>query len=307
MTESYVAYKSRVEKLTEELIQTRTEFHYREFVRYALQGGKRIRSVIALALLDRQLALMDKPLDAKARSAAEMTCLVTEILHSASLIVDDLPCMDDAKTRRGRPCMHIKFDEAVAILTASHLLTTAARLYTWAYKELRHAGVGCAENTMVLLDDLAACMSFEGASGGQMMDLKKVPFKHDRETLDKLMRLKTASFFQIGIVGAVLVCRQKEVTEEDMQKLVALSNLTGIAFQTFDDFEDVLEDEEGSHNSVLSSGVHASYLNFLKTVREALEILQHLQLDNQAYKDVMTMMQLSIEKRMNDANGTLSL
>jgi geranylgeranyl pyrophosphate synthase len=296
MTECYTEYKRRVEGLIKVLIEEKTEKPYRQFLEYAMSGGKRIRSIIALSIIDKQVEGMN--LSEQTRTTVELTCLVSELLHSSSLIIDDLPCMDDAKVRRGRPCMHVKYDEAVAILTTAHLLTMSTRLYTWSYNELKPFGLGCPENLITLVEKVSTCMSFEGASGGQMMDLQRV-VTHEPDALKKMMSRKTSSFFQISITGAVLVCASLPLSDRDLSRYMSVSDLTGIAFQIYDDFEDILEDDGGSNNSVTSNGVHACYLQFTNCVSACKNTLRDLGSDTQVFDDIMHMMRMSIERKMN--------
>ena len=108
-----------IEKYIYEPIRTTQPILY-EIVKYALDGGKRLRSVITLTVAE--AVNPDLNLDKLA--------LCVELLHNASLIVDDMPCMDNDKTRRGKPSTHIKFGEASAVLAGSSLLTLAFEIIT---------------------------------------------------------------------------------------------------------------------------------------------------------------------------------
>ena len=193
--------------------------------------------------------------------------------------------------------MHVKYGEAVAILTTSHLLTMSTKLLTWAYRELKPYGLGHPENLVVLMDNLSTYMGFEGASGGQMMDLKRVSMK-EPGAIQKMMTRKTSSFFQIAVQSAVLVCSSEEVDEQTIDQLIAISDAIGLAFQTFDDFEDILEDEDKGSNCVTVNGTVASYEQFNRYTEQCVRTLKELGMYNVVFEDVIYMMRVSIEKRM---------
>ena len=128
-----------------------------EAVRYALLApGKRIRPLLTI------LAAMD--FGAPVSDALDVAC-ATEMVHTASLVLDDLPCMDDARLRRGQPTVHMRFDESTAILAAIALLNQAFATVT---RTTRLS----AETRLALVERLSAAVGFDGLVTGQENDLQ---------------------------------------------------------------------------------------------------------------------------------------
>ncbi|MBC6496729.1 MAG: polyprenyl synthetase family protein [Alphaproteobacteria bacterium GM7ARS4] len=159
-----------------------------------------------------------------------------EMIHHYSLVHDDLPAMDDDDMRRGRPCCHIRYDEATAILVGDGLLTLAFELLS--SEETHHdASVRCR-----LVHGLARHAGIRGMVGGQMADL--VAQSHDEVTrshIESLQTMKTGAllFFSAtsgGLLGGA--------STKDMEALESYGRCIGLAFQIADDILDAVGDEE---------------------------------------------------------------
>jgi len=304
MSETYKAYKARVEELVEHMVATTTvhmDPRYRELVEHAMRGGKRIRPILALSMIDHFVEVYETRLGAalspEVRRQVELTCLVSEVVHSASLVVDDLPCMDNATERRGMPSLHARFGEAAAILTSGHLLTLVSTLYTSCYHALRPHGFVCAENYMDLVAEVSRCMSFEGACAGQMMDLRLVPCEDP--TCDDTMYYKTATFFHVALLTGVLVCGKMRWERHALQKLEEAARGTGVAFQIYDDFTDAEEDRAGgSTNYVNDVGHHAALARFDENYGRCDGIMRELGVHTEVFKDIMDTMRAGILRRL---------
>lgn len=296
----YEFYKKRVDDIIQHYIQESTEDTFKPLIEYALQGGKRIRSSIALSLIDRRLKdrITNTPEQIETRdgiAAIEMTCLVTELLHSASLILDDLPCMDDDHTRRGLPCFHVKFGIATSILTTCHLFTESIRLCCKAYFAIKTLKLSCLDNMIKLIEIISTSVGFNGACGGQFMDLQGIESLSEKSRKDLLK--KTSSFFRIGILGAYLVTESIPVSIDDLKKMENMSDLLGIAFQTYDDFDDLMEDEnEGQFNCVLHDGINKSYAKFINNLRDVEKGLKEMNLYTEVIHDIELIMKCHIDK-----------
>ncbi len=197
-----------------------------EAMRYALMGGgKRIRPFLVL----NGARLFDVPEEGARRAAAAI-----EMVHSYSLVHDDLPAMDNADLRRGRPSVHRQFDEATAILAGDGLLTQAFEVLadpaTHADPLVRAA----------LALALARAAGAAGMVGGQMIDLEAQHATLDLEAITRLQRMKTGAIIGFScIAGAILASappaahRALELYAEDL----------GLAFQIADDLLDVESSE----------------------------------------------------------------
>jgi geranylgeranyl diphosphate synthase type II len=144
-----------------------------EAMRYSLlAGGKRLRPVLALAAAEAVAARRSESIDA-ARALALPAACALELIHTYSLVHDDLPAMDDDTLRRGRPTNHVVFGEGLAILAGDGLLTEAFALLA---REPRHApgidDLDLAQRRLNAIAIVAAAAGVEGMVGGQAIDLE---------------------------------------------------------------------------------------------------------------------------------------
>jgi geranylgeranyl diphosphate synthase, type II len=147
-----------------------------------------------------------------------------ELVHCASLVQDDLPCFDNATTRRGRPSCHVVYGDATAILVGDALLTLAFE--TLANAPVRRATV--AFRLMGLLT--AAAGSSHGVIGGQALELEPHPVE-----LEIYHRHKTAALFRAAAAGGAICCG----VESDVSRWARIGELIGCALQLRDDMDDV--------------------------------------------------------------------
>lgn len=183
----------------------------------ALSPGKRFRAMVLLIAGEATGGVTPALIDA--------ACAV-ELVHTASLVFDDLPCMDDAQARRGRPATHVIHGESRAILAGIALVTEAMRLLTTA----RGAD---AETRVRLVAALSGALGPAGLSAGQDLDLHaaKNASGVQREQDLKTGALFTAGFEMLGVI--------QRLDAEDRATLAALSRTLGRAFQSYDDLLDV--------------------------------------------------------------------
>ena len=193
-----------------------------EAMRYAtLGGGKRLRSFLVVASAD---------LFEVARSASLRVAAVVELVHTYSLVHDDLPCMDDDDVRRGQPSAHVQYDEATAVLAGDALLTLAFE--TLATPET----AGSPDVRCQLIGALAAAAGHHGMVGGQMMDLVCEQAVLDIGAVTRLQRLKTGELIAFACeAGAILGNAPVPLR----QALHAYAHDLGLAFQIIDDLLDV--------------------------------------------------------------------
>ena len=195
-----------------------------EAMRYAvLGGGKRFRPFLVVASAD----LFDLPSENTMRVA-----VAAELVHSYSLVHDDLPCMDNADFRRGRPSVHRQFGEATAVLAGDALLSLA-------FEVLAAASYSEAAVRVELVRALAQAAGAAGMVGGQAIDLAAVGGAFDIGTITRLQHLKTGVLIDFCCeAGAIL--GHADVPKR--QALKAYSHDLGLAYQMIDD----LLDAEGS-------------------------------------------------------------
>ena len=191
-------------------------------MRYAaLAGGKRLRPFLLL----QSAALFDAPKARALRAAAAL-----EMVHTYSLVHDDLPAMDDDDLRRGQPTTHLKFDEATAILAGDGLLTKAFEVMA---DEATHPdpAIRCA-----LVAGLARAAGPDGMVGGQMIDLEGAAAQDGLPGITRLQDMKTGALISFALeAGAIL----GQASQDARRALAAYGRDIGLAFQIADDILDV--------------------------------------------------------------------
>lgn len=218
----YQAYVSAVEQRLEELCDKYLPEQARigQAARYSLLGGgKRVRAVLTLASCE--VSGKDPAL------AVDYACAL-EMLHCYSLIHDDLPCMDNDDTRRGRPSCHCQYDEATALLAADALVTAA-------FEVIANAPLS-AESRVRAAACLAAGGGARGMLYGQELDKKYETERAGEEELLNLHRHKTGALI---VAAAELGCIAADAAPDIQQSLTRYAAGVGLVFQIVDDILDV--------------------------------------------------------------------
>jgi geranylgeranyl diphosphate synthase, type II len=191
-------------------------------MRYSLlAGGKRIRPVLALATAS---ALGRTPATVLPLAAA------LELIHTYSLIHDDLPAMDDDDLRRGRPTCHVKYGEGVAILAGDGL-------YAEAFRHLLHEQQGQPSRLLAAAAELAAATGVNGMVGGQYIDVRNL-VPDGEVSLRRLHELKTGRLIAAS-VECVLLLTSDETASTRLPDFRAFAAELGVLFQIVDDILDV--------------------------------------------------------------------
>ena len=197
-----------------------------EAMRYALMnGGKRIRPFLVV----NSARLFDVPEAGTLRAAAAI-----EMVHSYSLVHDDLPAMDNADLRRGRPSVHRQFDEATAILAGDGLLTYAFEVV--ADPETHADPLVRAELALAL----ARAAGAAGMVGGQMIDLEAEHAKLDLPAITRLQRMKTGAIIGFSCAAGGILASAPQPARRALQ---LYAEDLGLAFQIADDLLDVESSE----------------------------------------------------------------
>jgi farnesyl diphosphate synthase len=204
-----------------------------EAMRYAVfAGGKRLRPFLVLSCA--------KLFDVDPEQALRVGVAI-EAMHTYSLVHDDLPCMDDDDLRRGRPTVHVAFDEATAVLAGDALLTFAFEILS------DHATHPSAEVRCRLTSKLAEAAGSNGMIGGQMIDMQATERPLDDGSIVTLQRMKTGALFDFCCqAGAIL----GEADAEHRDRLRDYARDLGLVFQITDDLLDVLGTPEKTGKSV---------------------------------------------------------
>ena len=224
-----------VEQTLEQVLPKPHGLHGRvhEAMRYAtFAGGKRLRPFLVLE----SAKLFDVTGTPALRTAAAI-----EVLHTYSLVHDDLPCMDDDDLRRGRPTTHKAFDEATAVLAGDALLTVAFEILA---REETHRS---AEVRCRLVARLAEAAGSNGMIGGQMIDMRAPDSSFGTDEIILLQRLKTGQLFEFACeAGAILA----EAGDAHQERLRRYARDMGLVFQITDDLLDVTSTAEKTGKAV---------------------------------------------------------
>jgi len=193
-------------------------------MRYAvLDGGKRVRPLLVFAAG----ALFDAKEDELARAAAAI-----EMIHAYSLVHDDMPAMDDDVLRRGKPTVHVQYDEATALLTGDALQAQAFLVLS--------EGEGDSARKLDQVRLLASAAGSMGMCGGQAIDLASVGSTLSLAELEQMHRLKTGALLRASVLLGALCA--KSLSVEEMAALEQYAHAIGLAFQVIDDVLDATAD-----------------------------------------------------------------
>ena len=217
-----------IDVMFDEVIALRADSASRlvDAMRYAaIGGGKRLRPLLVCASAD---------LFGVSREVSLRAGLAVECIHIHSLIHDDLPCMDDDVLRRGKPTIHVAFDEATAVLAGDALLALAFEVLS------DPRTCADAERRCELVRELAHAAGVFGMAGGQMLDLASTVEPMDLEAVTRLQRLKTGALIGWTVeAGAIL----GNAPADFRLSLRGYAQNLGLAFQIADDLLDTCGDE----------------------------------------------------------------
>jgi geranylgeranyl diphosphate synthase type II len=192
-----------------------------EAMRYSLfAGGKRLRPILCLAAAD--------AVSGETEAAIPAACAL-EMIHTYSLIHDDLPAMDDDDLRRGKPTSHVVFGEAVAILAGDGLLTEAFVLLS-DYRTL------LPERALRLIGVIARAASYRGMVGGQVVDMLSQNRRADLQTVQQMHDRKTAALISAATESGALAGGG---SDDQVEALARYGRAIGLAFQIADDILDI--------------------------------------------------------------------
>lgn len=199
-------------------------------MRYAvLGGGKRVRAALVYAA--GEAAAPQNGLSSAQAKALDHAAAAVELIHAYSLVHDDLPCMDDDDLRRGRPTVHVAYDEATAMLVGDALQPLAFELL---------AAMPIAPALVVqALTALAKAAGSQGMVGGQALDCANVDKVLSVDALRQMHSLKTGAMLEVSVLLGGIVAG---ASSANRQHLINYAKAIGLAFQVVDDILDVTAD-----------------------------------------------------------------
>jgi len=222
MVKKAEVYLESVGKLTEEYLkkyipsEKESPGTLHSAMRYALlTGGKRLRPALAQAAYEF--------FGGKPSESIYLTMCALEMLHTFSLIHDDLPCMDDDDLRRGKPTTHKVYGDATAVLTGDALCVFAFELIAYT-------------GNITVVKELAHSLGTKGMIGGQIIDIESEGKSVDLATVDYIHYHKTAALIEASLVIGGLLANAKE---EDLKCMREFGKGIGLVFQIVDDILDI--------------------------------------------------------------------
>lgn len=243
MRDLYEEFESYIQKQAPK-IDSFHPFFEKAAYEMVLNGGKRFRPKLLFAVVAAFEPLL-------LRSSFPVA-LAIEVLHTYSLVHDDLPCMDNAELRRGNPTLHVKYDEVSAVLAGDGL-------NTYAFYLLSRAPFS-SDVRIALVEELALSGGFSGMIVGQALDcyFEKHPLKQDE--LEFLHLHKTGKLIASSLkMGAICVCADKKLKDT----LFSFGLKAGLLFQINDDILDVTQSNQEAGKSTQNDGDKNSYVNLL--------------------------------------------
>jgi geranylgeranyl diphosphate synthase type II len=237
----FADYQRRVTAELERLVRRGEGPVERAMAYTALAPSKQVRAVLVLACAELCRGQIDRAVPAAA---------AIELVHSSSLILDDLPSMDDAPLRRGRRANHLEFGEAIAILAAFGLLNLAFGTFASAYEP---------DLASRLTSITSEAVGSEGLIGGQAIDLLATDQQISFETLERIHRRKTGALF---VAAATCGAMTAGASAEPIAALTAFAKNLGLAFQIVDDLLDVEGDPAQTGKAVRGDARKTTFVSF---------------------------------------------
>jgi geranylgeranyl diphosphate synthase type II len=236
--------------------------------RYSLlAGGKRLRPILAIATAEAF---------GKSESTALSAACALEMIHTYSLIHDDLPCMDDDDFRRGKPSLHKAFGEGHAVLTGDYLLT-------YAFEVVANDPSLHAAQKVALISLIARNCGCQGMIAGQVMDIQAEGKTLTIESLKQIHRYKTGALINASILTGAIIA---EASPAEFQLLNDFGHDIGLAFQIVDDVIDVTSSEIKHGKKVASDAAnHKTTYVTLLGIEEARQTADSLYIRSLSHLD----------------------
>ena len=312
---NYPECKELVNKIINDyLANTRCDKRICSGMQYILDGGKRLRAVLTLAILEK--------LQPHTWSDFKQVCLVPEFIHSSSLVIDDLPAFDNALQRRGKKCVHLAKGEGLAYLLTFNLVTEAVLIIHNQLPHLKKAypAEEAYKQYEEQIHNIITNISGQKALGGQLLstfhtsgdtNLREMkngrPPKLSREEICDILYKKTSSFFEISLVIGWIVGHGDMDKIKDVQHM---AELLGLCYQIYDDFvdyhEDVSESDHFSHNYVYHRGIDTAYKEYFEYQEKMTEKITELGLSCPMFDYLNSFMNKKILKAKKSLKGERS-
>ena len=263
-----------------------------EMIMYSVRGGKRLRPIISIDICNS----LSKDKDIMLFSVA------LELIHNACLIIDDLPCMDNDDFRRGHMSFHKKYSVTQAQLVAAEMINIALKMVV---KNFRNN-----DNLEYIIQNISKNLGVLGAAGGQFLDLNPIKIFENKKQLIKnfnnqdivkdIFYKKTTTFFEIGFMGG-FIGGNGNIENIDILKDCAYN--FGLAFQIYDDFDDIEQDkirlDSGipNPNYIGNFGKDAAYNVFINSINIFIENMSKLNLFSETMNELINFLLFKVKSK----------
>jgi len=269
MKEEFIEFLKQKKKIVDEeldriLERIKTSPIYPAISYSIKSGGKRLRPVLLMA----SYSSFSEENEKKTLPFA----VGIELIHTYSLIHDDLPAMDNADTRRGKPSLHKVFGEDLAILSGDALLTLA-------FEVMSSVDTIKPELTLKCINEVAKNAGIEGMVGGQVMDVMTSPDETDKELIYYIHSKKTGALIKTALkIGVILA----ERGEKEISVIEKFGEKVGLSYQILDDIEDARKGTEDEDRLTFPKmfGIEKSKEIASNLLNEAQDVLKELSLKN---------------------------
>ncbi len=265
-------------------------------INYSLKGGKRLRPVITLDICQSLCQNREQGL---------MMAFGIELVHTASIILDDMPCMDNDFYRRGQKSFHNNYNVTEAQIISTLLVEIAHKIF---YQHFSHNSL----HLSTMFDILSKNLGINGIAHGQYLDLAKLDIvdnkqsakkKLDKDTLKQLLNQKTTTLFEIAFTGGYLSGSNDIKGLEQIQEA---SEHFGLAFQIYDDFDDIEQDKKRLElnitdpNYVNNLGIEEAEKDFKTHINSFRELASELNLYSPILKELTNYLSNKVNQKIKN-------
>lgn len=281
-------YKKKTEKIISSYIESLADKNkLRDACEYVLSTeGKRLRPIITLMISDAIAKNFD----------VSCSALAVELFHTASLIADDLPCMDNENERRCKPALHIAFGESAALLASYTLISSGYEMIVKNARVLLEKKLLSQNEVNSLavkaIEEVSRVAGFAGATNGQFLDL--FPPDNSLETINKIIEQKTVSLFQISFILGWIFGGGDVLKLEEVKKC---AHHFGMAFQIADDIIDIKQDKQNLNalNIAIALGKDKALNLFSEELDLFDEKLKRLNLNSFYFEQICSLLKDSVK------------
>ena len=248
----------------------------RTIVEYSVKGGKCIRGFIVKHILQNLLEAEE--------SIPWQPIVAVELIHAASLVIDDLPCMDNDNQRRGKPSAFVKFGKHEAILFSLYIISESLKLLS---KSLENYS----QDKLNLIIDQWSQLLGKNLVIGQLMDLKcdvgeYFNMDKNKDFNENIIKYKTCSLFSFTFLIAAIFAYKDLKSDLVMKDFKQMGFSFGMMFQLVDDYKDIHEDEP-FRNYILSHGKEKSLIKYNQERQQFIQLLLKYKLLTPEFKKMI--------------------